>query len=59
MPDFIIPDEADHCPHCNKVLRNPPNCCAAAIDTYDEDEQKRWAELAKRTREWYDTEEVY
>jgi hypothetical protein len=27
MPEFILPAEADHCPYCNGVLRNPPDCC--------------------------------
>jgi DnaJ-class molecular chaperone len=29
MPEFILPAEADHCPHCGEVLHEPPNCCEA------------------------------
>ncbi len=29
MPEFILPAEADRCPHCGQVLHNPPNCCQA------------------------------
>jgi hypothetical protein len=47
MPEFIIPDEADHCPHCGKVLLTPPNCCDKMIAEY-EDEELRWLELVKR-----------
>lgn len=34
MPEFILPDEADHCPHCGEVLRDPPNCCEAMQAEY-------------------------
>jgi len=27
MPEFILPEEADHCPHCGQVLRDQPDCC--------------------------------
>jgi hypothetical protein len=27
MPEFILPAEADHCPHCGAELRDPPLCC--------------------------------
>lgn len=29
MPD-LTEDEADRCPHCGAILREPPNCCEAA-----------------------------
>ena len=29
MPEFILPEEADHCPHCGAVLVDPPKCCEA------------------------------
>lgn len=35
MPDFIIPEEADRCPHCGGVLYDPPNCCAAMMAEHD------------------------
>jgi hypothetical protein len=31
MPDLTI-DEADRCPYCDKVLRDPPICCDEAKD---------------------------
>lgn len=27
MPEFILPGEADRCPHCGGVLYDPPACC--------------------------------
>lgn len=41
MPEFILPEEADHCPHCNAVLRDPPDCCPAM-------EQEHWEEMHRR-----------
>lgn len=35
MPEFILPAEADRCPHCNAVLYDPPNCCEEAQRDYD------------------------
>jgi len=29
MPEFILPEEVDRCPHCDAVLRDPPACCEA------------------------------
>jgi hypothetical protein len=34
MPEFILPAEADHCPHCDAVLRDPPDCCEAMKAEY-------------------------
>lgn len=27
MPEFVLPGEADRCPHCGAVLYDPPACC--------------------------------
>lgn len=40
MPEFTL-DEADHCPHCGAVLREPPKCCQTARDEFDA-AYKRW-----------------
>lgn len=37
MPEFTI-DEADQCPWCGKILREPPNCCEQMQSEY----RKRW-----------------
>jgi predicted amidophosphoribosyltransferase len=34
MPDLTL-DEADRCPYCNKILRDPPNCCPEMIEDSD------------------------
>lgn len=51
--------ETDHCPYCNGVLYDPPNCCEMMIREYDEDEQQRWAQLSKRTAELYENDDYY
>lgn len=30
MPEFVLPAEADRCPHCDAVLTAPPGCCDKA-----------------------------
>lgn len=35
MPEFILPAEADHCPHCGQVLRDPPDCCEPMRREYE------------------------
>ncbi len=55
MPEFILPDEADRCPYCDRVLRDPPECCAEMIKDHAEDERKRWTELEKRESSLYTT----
>ena len=52
MPEFTL-EEADRCPYCDRILREPPACCEAMIKDYHEDERLRWAELAKREQELY------
>lgn len=39
MPEFILPDEADHCPHCDAVLRDPPACCESMLIEWAVDQQ--------------------
>ncbi len=41
MPELLLPDEADHCPHCGKVLRSPPKCCEKMQEEYRIEEEKR------------------
>jgi hypothetical protein len=33
MQDLDL-DEADRCPHCDAILRDPPQCCEAAEQAY-------------------------
>jgi len=35
VPDLDL-DEADRCPHCGKILRDPPNCCEKLIADHEE-----------------------
>jgi Zn-finger nucleic acid-binding protein len=42
MPEFILPAEADHCPHCGAVLRDPPNCCETMEQEYSEEMHRRY-----------------
>lgn len=48
MPEFILPEEADHCPHCGKVLREPPNCCEAMEAEYRKEWNERLLESSKQ-----------
>jgi hypothetical protein len=41
MPEFVLPAEADRCPHCGEVLYYPPICCLAAIDEAQADQPQR------------------
>jgi hypothetical protein len=50
MPEFTA-DEADRCPHCNAILRQPPDCCTAMMDEHEEDEQLKRRE---REQEYFD-----
>ena len=47
MPEFILPAEADHCPHCGKALYDPPNCCEAMQQEAAEFQKWADAEAAK------------
>lgn len=38
MPEFILPEEADHCPYCEEVLYWPLNCCEEMIEEYERDD---------------------
>ena len=40
MPEFILPEEADHCPYCGQVLTIPPHCCEKAA----EEDRNLWNE---------------
>lgn len=46
MPEFILPAEADHCPHCGQVLRDPPNCCQKMMDEYSAEFMRQLQEQA-------------
>jgi hypothetical protein len=37
MPEFVLPDEADHCVYCGKVLTDPPSCCDKAMEEWDKE----------------------
>lgn len=54
MPDFILPEEADHCPHCGAVLRDPPNCCPAMIAEHEAelDDRLRRAKARDKNDDW-------
>lgn len=34
MPEFVLPDEADHCPHCEGILTEPPRCCNRMMEEH-------------------------
>lgn len=47
MPEFILPAEADRCPHCDKVLTAPPSCCDEAKKDWQQMEEydlSQWRE---------------
>lgn len=43
MPEFILPAEGDHCPHCGEMLRDPPNCCEQMAQEHSEEMHRKHA----------------
>jgi hypothetical protein len=41
MPEMTL-DEADRCPHCGKILYDPPKCCRDVIAEYERESKSEW-----------------
>ncbi len=50
MPEFILPAEADRCPHCGEVLYDPPNCCETMKADYQADIDREHREAFEANR---------
>jgi hypothetical protein len=53
MPEFVLPAEADRCPHCGKVLRDPPDCCQKMRDEHAAEFENRYS-TPSQTDPWDD-----